>query len=52
MMNLGNDKAEVVKHAIKQYKPKTILEIGTYCGYSSLLMAYFSKGKVHTFDPN
>ena len=52
MMNLGDDKAKVVKGAIEQYKPKDILEIGTYYGYSALVMALASKSKVHTFDPN
>ena len=52
MMNLGDDKAKIVKDVVLQWKPKTILELGTYCGYSSLLMAHYSKGKVHTFDPN
>ena len=52
MMNLGDDKAKIVEDAIKQYKPQNILEIGTFCGYSSLVFAFASKAKVHTFDPN
>ena len=52
MMNLGDDKGKIAKAAIAKFKPKTILELGTFCGYSSLVFAFASKGKVHTFDPN
>ena len=52
MMNLGDDKSKIVKAAIEQYKPKSILELGTFCGYSSLVLAFWSKTNVHTFDPN
>ena len=51
-MNLGDDKSKIVEEVIKQYKPKHILEIGTFCGYSSLVFAFASKTNVHTFDPN
>ena len=52
MMNLGDDKAKVVIDTIVKFKPKTILELGTYVGYSSLVMAHASKATVHTFDPS
>lgn len=52
MMNLGDDKAKIVIDTIEKYKPKKILEVGTFCGYSSLVMAFHSKGTVHTFDPH
>ena len=52
MMNLGADKGQIVKAAIEKFKPKNILELGTFCGYSSLFFAMLSKGKVHTIDPN
>ncbi len=52
MMNLGDEKAEIVKAALLQYQPKNILELGTYCGYSSLTMAFFSKAVIHAVDPN
>ena len=52
MMNLGEDKGKIVLEAIHKYKPKTILELGTFVGYSSLVMAHASKATVHTFDPN
>jgi catechol O-methyltransferase len=52
MMNLGDDKGVIIKDTIENYKPKTILEVGTYVGYSSVFMAYHSKGTIHTFDPN
>lgn len=48
MMNVGEDKGEIVKMALKKYEPKTILELGGYCGFSALLMATHSKAIVHT----
>lgn len=35
MMNLGDEKGQIVDNTVKKYSPKTILEMGTYCGYSS-----------------
>jgi catechol O-methyltransferase len=52
MMNLGDDKGKIVRDVIAQYKPKTILELGGYCGYSGLLFAAVSGGQVHTIEPN
>ena len=52
MMNVGDDKGKVLKGALEDFKPKSILELGTYYGYSSLLFAFLSKAKIHTFDPN
>lgn len=42
MMNLGAQKGEVVLEVLSNHKPKTILELGAYIGYSSLFMAYHS----------
>lgn len=49
MIHVGDEKGEIVKDALKKWQPKTILELGCYCGYSSLMMAHFSKAVVHTF---
>lgn len=51
MINIGEDKCQIVKDTIEKYKPKKILDVGGYFGYSSLIMAYYSKGKVLSFEP-
>lgn len=51
MMNLGEEKAEIVKAVLLKYQPKNILELGTYSGYSSLTLAHYSKAVVHSIEP-
>lgn len=48
MMNLGPEKARIVISALKKHKPKNILEIGGYCGYSALVLALHSTATVQT----
>lgn len=48
MMNLGEEKGEIVKLFLKKYSPNNILELGGYCGFSALLMAFNSNAIVHT----
>ena len=52
MMNVGDQKGQILKMVFKEKKPKLILELGTYVGYSSLLMAHLSGGMVHTLEVN
>lgn len=52
MMNLGEDKAEILKVVLKQHGPATILELGGYCGFSALVFAAYSKATIHTIEPN
>ncbi len=52
MMNIGDEKSLIVKEAIQKYQPKTILELGGFVGYSSIMMAHASKGHVHSIEPN
>ena len=56
MMNLGSEKAEIVKGAMKDRPIKTVLEIGGYCGYSALVFANEIAGregaKVYTIEIN
>ena len=52
MMNIGEDKGEILKMALKKYGPKSILELGGYCGFSALLMAAHSEAVVHSVEPN
>jgi catechol O-methyltransferase len=39
LMNVGDEKGMILDQAIQRAKPRTVLELGTYCGYSSLRMA-------------
>jgi catechol O-methyltransferase len=39
MMNVGDEKGELLDAALRRAGPQLILELGTYCGYSALRMA-------------
>lgn len=39
MMNVGDEKGELLDAALRRASPHLILELGTYCGYSALRMA-------------
>jgi catechol O-methyltransferase len=39
MMNVGDEKGELLDAALRRASPRLILELGTYCGYSALRMA-------------
>ena len=36
MMNVGDEKGEILDAAIRRADPRRLLELGTYCGYSAL----------------
>jgi catechol O-methyltransferase len=36
MMNVGDEKGEILDGAVRRAKPRRLLELGTYCGYSAL----------------
>ncbi len=36
MMNVGDEKGEILDAAIRRGDPRRLLELGTYCGYSAL----------------
>lgn len=38
MMNVGDEKGEILDAAIRRVRPRRLLELGTYCGYSALRM--------------
>jgi catechol O-methyltransferase len=38
MMNVGDEKGEILDRAIERANPELVLELGTYCGYSGLRM--------------
>jgi catechol O-methyltransferase len=39
MMNVGDEKGEILDRAVQRASPQLLLELGTYCGYSGLRMA-------------
>jgi catechol O-methyltransferase len=39
LMNVGDEKGEILDQAVRQLQPRRLLELGTYCGYSALRMA-------------
>ncbi|CAF3225866.1 unnamed protein product [Rotaria socialis] len=39
LMNIGDRKGQILDDAIRTRRPKTVLELGTFLGYSSLRMA-------------
>lgn len=54
MMNLGPEKGVIVKDQFELLKPKTILEVGTYCGYSSIFFSTLTspETKIYTLEVN
>jgi catechol O-methyltransferase len=36
MMNVGDEKGEILDAAVRRAEPQLVLELGTYCGYSAL----------------
>lgn len=39
MINVGDEKGELLDAALRRANPRLVLELGTYCGYSGLRMA-------------
>jgi catechol O-methyltransferase len=39
LINVGDEKGEILDGAIRRTKPRQLLELGTYCGYSALRSA-------------
>jgi catechol O-methyltransferase len=39
LMNVGDEKGEILDAAVRRARPKRVLELGTYCGYSALRLA-------------
>lgn len=54
MMNIGNIKAQIYANELKKHNCKSVLEIGSYIGYSALvaIQAMGEGGKVLAVDPN
>ncbi|HEV7469577.1 MAG TPA: O-methyltransferase [Pseudonocardia sp.] len=39
MINIGDEKGEILDAAVRRARPRLVLELGTYCGYSALRIA-------------
>jgi catechol O-methyltransferase len=39
MINVGDEKGQILDTAVRRTSPKLVLELGTYCGYSALRIA-------------
>jgi catechol O-methyltransferase len=39
MINVGDEKGEILDRAVRRAQPTRLLELGTYCGYSALRIA-------------
>ena len=39
LINVGDEKGQILDGAVRRARPRRILELGTYCGYSALRMA-------------
>ena len=44
MINVGDEKGELLDAAVRRVEPSRLLELGTYCGYSALRMASKAPG--------
>jgi catechol O-methyltransferase len=50
MMNVGDEKGEILDRAVKRTRPRRILELGTYCGYSALRMSRVMPAEARLFS--
>src|SRR5262249_24121558 len=47
MINVGDEKGEILDRAVQRASPSLLLELGTYCGYSGLRMARAMPSDAH-----
>jgi catechol O-methyltransferase len=50
MMNVGDEKGEILDAAIRRAEPSRLLELGTYCGYSALRTARVMPAEARLFS--
>jgi catechol O-methyltransferase len=50
MMNVGDEKGEILDRAIRRCAPRRLLELGTYCGYSALRTARAMPAGAHLYS--
>jgi catechol O-methyltransferase len=50
MMNVGDEKGEILDTAIRRVDPHRLLELGTYCGYSALRTIRTMSSEAHLYS--
>jgi catechol O-methyltransferase len=50
MINVGDEKGEILDAAIRRVEPRRLLELGTYCGYSALRIARVAPDGAHLYS--
>ena len=50
MINVGDEKGELLDAAIRRAEPARLLELGTYCGYSALRTARVMPAEAHLYS--
>ena len=50
MMNVGDEKGEILDAAIRRVEPRRLLELGTYCGYSALRTVRVMPSDAHLYS--
>src|SRR5215831_14121868 len=50
MINVGDEKGEILDRAVQRARPRRLLELGTYCGYSALRMARVMSPEARLFS--
>jgi catechol O-methyltransferase len=50
MINIGDEKGELLDKAVERSSPKKLLELGTYCGYSGLRIAGVMPEGAHLYS--
>ena len=50
MMNVGDEKGEILDAAVRRVQPQRLLELGTYCGYSALRMVRVMPGDARLYS--
>jgi catechol O-methyltransferase len=50
MINVGDEKGEILDTAIRRAQPQRLLELGTYCGYSALRAARVMPDDAHLYS--
>jgi catechol O-methyltransferase len=55
MMHVGDEKGKILEFEVKNKNPKNVLELGSYCGYSTILILKNMSdpiSKVYSIDPD
>jgi predicted O-methyltransferase YrrM len=50
MMNVGDEKGEILDCAVQRVQPRRLLELGTYCGYSALRISRVMPGNAQLYS--